>query len=470
MKKFSHPITINPNAKHFPDSLANVLFSMEKLEGIALAWPTCKGNSRRKQDLRSKQDCSFPEVPLAKTPSSLYPFPQRRPGGWYENSSLAHSKNTFYQLLQENQDPDSVRKVPPMPVYYPMGNRVDIRNMNYTRRLPNDGKVYANNNPYLAVNHIHKIERLPKPPSSSVASNVPTISNSQDFVLSSSSQMFEPKPNSIRKLTQHKKSTGKPKRKRGKQSKRSNASNLLKEQAKQWDTVSLARSKKSQKSETASIAPSMLEEIVIAEKQSLHPIRSGLIVKPYEQRLEDSQNDQGEHRRSILRENRSRVEIHNRGEETPTPSYEEQLTQLKEILQADTFLQNSNHDIDIENIVPTDVLHYPYPMFDEDTPKVESLVQTKSEIHSKQKLGARKTGEPLEKIVPPKKTDCCICQRLHRRQTKDAPFMAEMMREQKRQELLAYRNKMLAANPSHSGSTWCKTLDNNDQIVHQLVS
>ncbi|BFF98330.1 uncharacterized protein DMAD_06515 [Drosophila madeirensis] len=109
-------------------------------------------------------------------------------------------------------------------------------------------------------------------------------------------------------------------------------------------------------------------------------------------------------------------------------------------------------------------------MFDEDTSKVESLVQTKSEIHSKLKLRARKTGEPLEMIVPPKQTDCCICQRLHRRQTKDAPFMAEMMREQKRQELLAYRNKMLAANPSHSGDTWCKTLDNYDQLVHQLVS
>ncbi|XP_034133307.1 uncharacterized protein LOC117587006 [Drosophila guanche] len=439
---------------------------MEKLESKALAWPTCKGTSRRKQDLRSKQDCSFPEVPLAKTPSSLHPFPQRQPGGWWANSREAHRKNTFYQLLRENQDPESLRKVPQMTVYYPMGNRVDISNMNYTRRLPNDGK--ATKNSHLAVNHIHKIERLPKPPSPLLASNVPTISNSLEFVLSSSSNMFEP----IRKLTQHKKATGKPKRKLRKQIKRSKASNLLKEQARQWDTISLARSKKSQKSETASIAPSMLEEIVIAEIQSMHPIRSGLIVKPYKQRLDDIQNDQGEYRKSTIKDNKSRIEVHNKREETPTPSYEEQLSQLKEILQADNSLQIFNHDIDIENIVPADVLHYPYPMFDEDTPKVEPTVQTKpnGEVNSKRKLDGKKIEQPSETKVPQKNSDCCICQRLHRRQTKDAPFMAEMIREQKRQELLAYRSRMLAANSSTSRGKWCKTLDNYDQLVHQLVS
>ncbi|EDW40194.1 GL25127 [Drosophila persimilis] len=58
---------------------------------------------------------------------------------------------------------------------------------------------------------------------------------------------------------------------------------------------------------------------------------------------------------------------------------------------------------------------------------------------------------------------------MHRHQTKDAPFIVEMKKEQKRQELMAYRIKMLAGSPSTSGGVWCKALDNYDQIIHQKV-
>jgi len=98
MERLQFSIPINPNAKYLPNSISNVLYSIQKLDQSTLAWPT---NQRKKDVCKGKRVRSPPEVPLAGTASCM--IPKKKCCALSCNSKAA-KKNTFYQILQASQD------------------------------------------------------------------------------------------------------------------------------------------------------------------------------------------------------------------------------------------------------------------------------------------------------------------------------------------------------------------------------
>ncbi|XP_039487298.1 uncharacterized protein LOC120449067 isoform X2 [Drosophila santomea] len=98
MERLHYPIPLNPNAKYLPNSISNVLYSIQKFDQSTLAWPTCQ----RKTDVSVGKACTSPsEVPLAGIESFV--VQNRRQCVSLGNAGEA-KKNTFYQIVQASQD------------------------------------------------------------------------------------------------------------------------------------------------------------------------------------------------------------------------------------------------------------------------------------------------------------------------------------------------------------------------------
>ncbi|XP_043648458.1 uncharacterized protein LOC122616932 isoform X2 [Drosophila teissieri] len=100
MERLPYPIPLNPNAKYLPNSISNVLYSIQKFDQSTLAWPTCQ----RKTDVSFSTGKAFTspsEVPLAGTESFV--VQNKRQYASLGNAREA-KKNTFYQILQASQD------------------------------------------------------------------------------------------------------------------------------------------------------------------------------------------------------------------------------------------------------------------------------------------------------------------------------------------------------------------------------
>ncbi|XP_037718871.1 uncharacterized protein LOC119552960 [Drosophila subpulchrella] len=98
MERSQFSIPINPNAKYLPNSISNVLYSIQKFDQSTLAWPTYQ---RKKDVCKGKKVRSPPEVPLAGTASCM--IPKKKCCALSCNSKAAKN-NTFYQILQASQD------------------------------------------------------------------------------------------------------------------------------------------------------------------------------------------------------------------------------------------------------------------------------------------------------------------------------------------------------------------------------
>ncbi|EDV52483.2 uncharacterized protein LOC6544735 [Drosophila erecta] len=98
MERLHYPIPLNPNAKYLPNSISNVLYSIQKFDQSTLAWPTCQRNTGV---LIGKVFTSPPEVPLAGIESFVF---QNRRQCASRGNAREVKKNTFYQILQASQD------------------------------------------------------------------------------------------------------------------------------------------------------------------------------------------------------------------------------------------------------------------------------------------------------------------------------------------------------------------------------
>ncbi|KAH8356774.1 hypothetical protein KR200_009264 [Drosophila serrata] len=97
MERSTNPPPINPNAKYLPDSVSNVLNSIQKFDHGTLAWPT--GPRKRRVQIKKSS-----RVPLVATASSVISSSRS------VKSNCCEKKNTFYQILQDSQNQSSCEK------------------------------------------------------------------------------------------------------------------------------------------------------------------------------------------------------------------------------------------------------------------------------------------------------------------------------------------------------------------------
>ncbi|KAH8293435.1 hypothetical protein KR054_000499, partial [Drosophila jambulina] len=100
MERSTNPTPINPNAKYLPDSLSNVLNTIQKFDQCLLAWPKCPRKGRAWTKKLSR-------VPLAGSASSLI---SNCLSSESKHCERVDKKNTFYQILQASQDQPSFEK------------------------------------------------------------------------------------------------------------------------------------------------------------------------------------------------------------------------------------------------------------------------------------------------------------------------------------------------------------------------
>ncbi|KAH8240207.1 hypothetical protein KR032_012162 [Drosophila birchii] len=100
MERSINPNPINPNAKYLPDSISNVLNSIQKFDQGILAWPT----GPRKKHLWAKKLC---QIPLAGRTSSVISKSTSSKSRFCEQ---ACKKHTFYQILHASQDQPGFEK------------------------------------------------------------------------------------------------------------------------------------------------------------------------------------------------------------------------------------------------------------------------------------------------------------------------------------------------------------------------
>nr|NP_730504.1 uncharacterized protein Dmel_CG32228 [Drosophila melanogaster]AAF49043.2 uncharacterized protein Dmel_CG32228 [Drosophila melanogaster] len=104
MERLHYPIALNPNAKYLPNSISNVLYSIQKFDQSTLAWPTCQ---RKRNVPIGKAFTSPPEVPLAGTATCVI---QKRRQCASRSNAKEVQKNTFYQILQASQDQPCIQQ------------------------------------------------------------------------------------------------------------------------------------------------------------------------------------------------------------------------------------------------------------------------------------------------------------------------------------------------------------------------
>ncbi|XP_033160923.1 uncharacterized protein LOC117141537 [Drosophila mauritiana] len=104
MERLHYPIPLNPNAKYLPNSISNVLYSIQKFDQSTLAWPTCQ---RKTNVSIGKAFTSPPEVPFAGTATCVI---QKRRQCASRCNAKEVQKNTFYQILQASQDQPRIQQ------------------------------------------------------------------------------------------------------------------------------------------------------------------------------------------------------------------------------------------------------------------------------------------------------------------------------------------------------------------------
>lgn len=153
-----------------------------------------------------------------------------------------------------------------------------------------------------------------------------------------------------------------------------------------------------------------------------------------------------------------------------TDDYQEKLRKVKMYLNKHAFDDGSteNSSLDLEGIHDRDLLGYPYS----DIFKRNSMTEVKDNgVENKQNKPKPKQKPPEKEVKPPevekeckgalRKKSCCICRAI-RCPGKDAPFLEEMRKAQRRQELLAYRANMAMGNKPSKGSPRARQLGIND--------
>ncbi|EDW44182.1 GM19493 [Drosophila sechellia] len=104
MERLHYPIPLNPNAKYLPNSISNVLYSIQKFDQSTLAWPTCQ---RKTNVSIGKAFTSPPEVPFAGTATCVI---QKGSQCASRCNAKEVQKNTFYQILQASQDQPRIQQ------------------------------------------------------------------------------------------------------------------------------------------------------------------------------------------------------------------------------------------------------------------------------------------------------------------------------------------------------------------------
>ncbi|KAH8305857.1 hypothetical protein KR059_012883, partial [Drosophila kikkawai] len=151
------------------------------------------------------------------------------------------------------------------------------------------------------------------------------------------------------------------------------------------------------------------------------------------------------------------------------PSYQEKLKKLKEFLNKHYMDDDAEIDfLDLEGILQSDLLFYPY----NDIYNKYKVIEGKDNNVVKQKNKTKpKPSKMVKKCLKSvkKKSACCMCKAIQRPQ-KEAPFLVEMRRKQKRQELMAYRAQMaMCHEPSQmSNRTRKLAISNLDKKLYFL--
>ncbi|XP_032575523.1 uncharacterized protein LOC116801265 [Drosophila sechellia] len=152
-------------------------------------------------------------------------------------------------------------------------------------------------------------------------------------------------------------------------------------------------------------------------------------------------------RKSIL--DRLNLKIRKTNLDMTPEMYQERLIKVKQFLSRHSMIENTDtSSIDIEGIPDSDLLVYPYVEIYENRttvtkvkqPNVSDAIEENSQPIPKPPDDTRK----IENEQPVcKNTACIICRTIRGNHgTKEAPFMEQMRKENRRRELLAYRAKI----------------------------
>ncbi|XP_020801403.1 uncharacterized protein LOC110178571 [Drosophila serrata] len=545
MERSTNPPPINPNAKYLPDSVSNVLNSIQKIDHGTLAWPT--GPRKRRVQIKKSS-----RVPLVATASSVISSSRS------VKSNCCEKKNTFYQILQDSQNQSSCEK-----------SARYKKNACKTESIPHSKGTYKTIydivRAYLQHKHQQEVNECQSVDSPEVPSPVKEIYRVRPRVAETTAQNKCPKVKKWNSTIAETKlpivELYKPREKRTEQ--RANVNEFHKSVSKSKGQKSQVNKRREhpqkqnknvfkgndssifeineklnkankQNTETRLQEGNVKESLKLQQKSAKDVPRLKKDTKAVQERLLDNskkrsrfQNDspkshiprtvpekvpsfklnlpQKIQKQRILKTGNTRknsktslnvkykipisdnsgvnltsayeppiitskissvtpepvqptryseltrrsMEMKASRKSTSITSYQEKLWKLKKYLYGDEEYADTN-SLDVEGIIEGDLLCYPYdniykkhsPKKGKDNNVVKKYCKPKPKppkIDSKS-MKIEKREEPLKK-----KSVCCMCKAI-RCPEKDAPFLVQMRKDQKRQELIAYRAKMAMCN------------------------